>query len=171
MRKSVLVLLLLLSSLVASAQLVIPGTGVTFSLKQNEWLYMRTLEMDGGAEMYLYCYTGKVVVDQVGDTVLPFLRIYVNSDYAGDVYELAYERYMQQPFQSVKEYTQGIGLPRSGGLGYEGAYTNPTDQKDYRFMMTYFKDRGAAVEFRLETTKDTYDDMLPVFKSVMSSLK
>ena len=121
--------------------------------------------------MYLYCYTGHVLVDMEGDTVLPFLRIYVNKNYDGDLYDLAYERYEAQPFQSLKEYSKGNGLPSNGGIGYIGAYTNPSDQKDYQFFMTYFKDKGTSVEFRLETTKDTFEEMEFEFTDILSSIK
>ena len=70
-----------------------------------------------------------------------------------------------------KEFTKGDGLPSKGGIGYIGAYTNPSDQKDYRFYMTYFVDRGTMVEFRLETTNDTFDEMDFEFKDILSSIK
>ncbi len=155
----------------ASAQIGIPGTQVTFRLNGDDWRYLRTFQLDDGADIYLYCYVGQMLLDDEGDTVLPFLRIYVNEDYDGDIYELAYERYMQQPFQSLNEYTHGPGLPKRGGLGYVGAYTNPSDQKDYQFMMTYFKDGDVTVEFRLETTKDTFQEMEFEFNDILESLK
>jgi len=170
-KKLFLTLLLLAAATVASAQLTIPGTGITYRLNSEDWRYLRTFELAEGGDIYLYCYTGHVLVDMEGDTVLPFLRIYVNKDYDGDLYELAYERYEAQPFQSLKEYTKGEGIPSEGGIGYIGAYTNPTDQKDYQFYMTYFKDRGTSVEFRLETTKDTFDEMDFEFKDILSSIK
>ncbi|MBR1766452.1 MAG: hypothetical protein IJ745_05370 [Bacteroidales bacterium] len=162
--------LLLVGSL-ASAQLTIPGTGVTYRLNNEDWRYLRSFELPEGGDVYLYCYTGHVLTDTEGDTVLPFLRIYVNKNYSGDIYELAYERYEVQPFQSINEYSKGDGLPSKGGLGYMGTYTNPADQKDYQFYMTYFKDRGATVEFRLETTKDTFEEMDFEFKDILSSIK
>ncbi len=162
---------MLCASLAVSAQLRIPGTGIQFRLNSDDWRYLRTFEVEDGADVYLYCYTGEVIVDTEGDTVLPFLRIYVNENYDGDVYEMAYERYMEQPFQSLDEYTKGPGLPKSGGIGYVGAYTNPTDQKDYQFMMTYFSDKGVMVEFRLETTTDTFGDMEFEFRDIMGSVK
>ena len=162
---------LVAAGLSASAQMRIPGTNVQFRLNADDWRYMRTFEMGDGGDVYLYCYTGEVMVDSEGDTVLPFLRIYVNENYDGDVYELAYERYMEQPFQSLDEYTKGPGLPKSGGLGYVGAYTNPSDQKDYQFFMTYFSDKGVMVEFRLETTTDTFGDMEFEFRDVLGSIK
>jgi hypothetical protein len=170
-KKLFLTMLLLAAATVASAQLTIPGTDITYRLNSEDWRYLRTFELAEGGDVYLYCYTGHVLVDMEGDTVLPFLRIYVNKDYDGDLYELAYERYEAQPFQSLKEYTKGEGIPSKGGIGYIGAYTNPTDQKDYQFYMTYFKDRGTSVEFRLETTKDTFDEMDFEFKDILSSIK
>lgn len=155
----------------ASAQVRIPGTNVQFRLNNDDWRYLRTFEDADGANIYLYCYTGEVVVDSEGDTVLPFLRIYVNENYDGGVYEMAYERYMEQPFQSLDEYTKGPGLPKSGGIGYVGAYTNPTDQKDYQFMMTYFSDKGVMVEFRLETTTDTFGELEFEFRDILGSIK
>lgn len=170
-KKLILTALMVVVAGVASAQLTIPGTNITYRLNSEDWRYLRTFELAEGGDIYLYCYTGHVLVDMEGDTVLPFLRIYVNKDYDGDLYELAYERYEAQPFQSLKEYTKGEGLPSKGGIGYIGAYTNPTDQKDYQFYMTYFKDRGTSVEFRLETTKDTFEEMDFEFKDILSSIK
>lgn len=170
-KRLLFVLLLLAGSGAATAQLTIPGTNVTYRLNNEDWRYLRTFELAEGGDVYLYCYTGHVLVDMEGDTVLPFLRIYVNKDYDGDLYELAYERYEAQPFQSLKEYTKGEGIPSKGGLGYIGAYTNPSDQKDYQFYMTYFEDKGTSVEFRLETTKDTFDEMDFEFKDILSSIK
>ena len=170
-KKLILTALMVVVAGIASAQLTIPGTNITYRLNGEDWRYLRTFELAEGGDVYLYCYTGHVLVDMEGDTVLPFLRIYVNKDYDGDLYELAYERYEAQPFQSLKEYTKGEGIPSEGGIGYIGAYTNPTDQKDYQFYMTYFKDRGTSVEFRLETTKDTFDEMDFEFKDILSSIK
>lgn len=170
-KKLILTALMVVVAGIASAQLTIPGTNITYRLNGEDWRYLRTFELAEGGDVYLYCYTGHVLVDMEGDTVLPFLRIYVNKDYDGDLYELAYERYEAQPFQSLKEYTKGDGLPSKGGIGYIGAYTNPTDQKDYQFYMTYFKDRGTSVEFRLETTKDTFEEMDFEFKDILSSIK
>ena len=167
----ILTALLLAVPVVANAQIGIPGTQVTFRLNGDDWRYLRTFQLEDGADVYLYCYVGQLLLDDEGDTVFPFLRIYVHEDYEGDIYELAYERYMQQPFQSLNEYTHGAGLPKRGGLGYVGAYTNPSDQKDYQFMMTYFKDGDATVEFRLETTKDTFKEMEFEFNDILESIK
>lgn len=169
--KTVVLALLMAMASSAAAQITIPGTSVSFRLNGDDWRYLRTFKLEDGADIYLYYYVGHVLVDLEGDTVLPCLRIYVNEDYDGDVYELAYDRYMLQPFQSVDEYTHGPGLPKDGGIGYMGAYTNPSSQKDYQFLMTYFKSRGTAVEFRLETTKDTFEEMEFEFKDILGTLK
>ncbi len=153
------------------AQMAIPGTTVSFTLPADEWSYVRTFTLDDGASVYLYSYVGETLVEATGDTALPFLRIYVNPKYSGDIYSLAYDRYVAQPFQSLTEYTKGDGLPRGGGLGYEGIYTNPADGKDYRILMTYFKERRTAVEFRLETSRGTYDRMESRFKEILKSVK
>ena len=156
----------------ASAQLTIPGTSVTFRLNNEDWRYLRTYELPDGGDVYLYCYVGHVVTDMEGDTILPFLRIITYKYYDGDIYEFIYERYEQQPYQSVMEFSKGDGIPSScGGLGYIGAYTNPADQKDYQFYMTYFVSNNTSVEFRLETTKDTFEDMNFEFKDILSTIK
>ena len=62
-------------------------------------------------------------------------------------------------------------MPKSGGVGYVGLYTNPSDGKDYKFMMTYFKSLNAAVEFRLETTEDTFNEMEFEFEDILNSIK
>ena len=154
----------------ARAQIVIPGTSVTFSLGDKEWQYLRTFKLDDGANVFLYSYIGEVLVDASGDTVIPFLRIYVRENYGGDVYQLAYDRYVKQPFQSLREYTKGPGLPH-GGLGYEGIYTSPSDGRDYRFLMTYFKDRRTVVEFRLETSRSTWETMKGRFTDLLNTVK
>ena len=169
--KMMVIAVAMLLPAMVSAQLTIPGTNVTYRLDNESWRYLRTFELPEGGDIYLYCYTGHVVVDTEADTVLPFLRIYVNRNYDGDLYDLVYERYEKQPYQSLKEFTKGDGLPSKGGIGYMGAYTNPSDQKDYRFYMTYFVDRGTMVEFRLETTNDTFDEMDFEFKDILSSIK
>ena len=155
----------------AQAQLTIPGTQVTYRLNNEDWRYLRTFSLKEGGDIYLYCYTGEVFTDEGGDTVVPYLRIYVNSHFDGDLYELVYNRYLERPYQSLEEYSKGPGLPKSGGLGYEGIYTNPRDHKDYRFMMTYFQDKKTMVEFRLETTVDTYDEMEPLFRTILNSVQ
>lgn len=156
---------------VATAQLNIQGTRYSFELNNEDWRYLRTFDMGDGSTTYLYCYVGEVLFDEAGDTVLPFLRVYVKQNYADDLYQFIYERYEDQPYQSLNEWTKGLGLPKNGGLGYEGIYTHPTERRDYRFMMTYFRDKRTVVEFRLETTRETYEDMEVKFRNVLSTIK
>jgi len=170
LRRWLLLAALLLTVANVSAQINIPGTSASFELDNNEWRYLRTFTSDDGAHTYYYCYVGEVLLDPSGDTVLPTLRIYVIDGYGDDLYELVYDRYVDQPYQSLREWNKGEGLPRTGGLGYEGIYTKPTDKQDYRFLMTYFKERRTAVEFRLETTRETYEDMEVKFKNILSSI-
>lgn len=171
MKQWLVLALLLLTAGVASAQLNIPGTTLSFNLNSEEWVYLRTFKTDDGANVYLYSYVGETLVEAPGDTALPFLRIYVKENYIGDVYQLAYDRFVTEPFQSLNEFTRGAGLPRTGGLGYEGIYTSPVDQRDYRFLMTYFKDHRTIVEFRLETSRGTYQHMEPKFRDILSTIK
>lgn len=168
--KTLTLFTLMLMPLLAHAQLNIQGTKYSFDLDANEWRYLRTFKMDDGGTTYLYAYVGEVLLDEAGDTVLPYLRIYVREKYDDDIYQFVYERYEEKPYQSLKEYSQGPGLPKSGGLGYEGMYTQTTEQRDYHFYMTYFKERRTMVEFRLETTRDTFDEMEVKFKKILESV-
>ena len=165
------VMAMLLLSGAAMAQLNIQGTRYSFDLDAEEWRYLRTFDMGDGETTYLYCYVGEVLLDEAGDTVLPFLRIFIKQNYADDIYQFVYDRYEDQPYQSLNEWSKGIGLPKSGGLGYEGIYTKPSERRDYRFMMTYFRDKRTVVEFRLETTRETYEDMEVKFRKVLNTIK
>lgn len=175
MKKTLTLLLLTIAMFlagdVAAQTIKIPGTENSLTLAADSWNYLRTFTLDDGANVYIYYYSKNPVVDGTGDTVLPCLRIYVNKYYKGDLFSLVYQRYVAQPYQSLREYMHGPGLPKSGGIGYEGAYTNPKEQRDYEFMMTYFKSGSAYVELRLETTKDTYNQMKGEFTNVLNSLK
>ena len=116
-----------------------------------------------------YYYTAKILVSK-GDTALPYLRIRVRKNYTGTLYDYVYDRYITEPYQPLKDYTSGLGLPKSGGMGYIGAYTNLSDKRDYQFRMVYFKVQNTVVEFRLETTKATYPQMEKEFESILGSL-
>ena len=95
----------------------------------------------------------------------------VRKNYTGPIYNFVFDRYNREPYESLSDYTQGLGLPRSGGMGYVGAYTNVKDKKDYQFRMVYFKVQNTIVEFRLETTRATYAQMEKEFESILKSLK
>lgn len=156
----------------AGAQTIkIPGTASSLALTEGSWSYLRTFQLDDGADVYVYYYSKTTILSRDGDTVLPCLRIYVNKKYTGDLTGLVFQRYMAQPYQSLQEYQRGPGLPKSGGFGYLGAYTNPTEGKDYGLLMTYFKSGTAFVELRLETTADTFEMMREEFNKVLSTVK
>ena len=173
MMKKILHLLLLGSFLLllfhpASAQERIPGTKVTYQFP-SKWKYLSTTTIDKNTKLYLFCYKEHAVVAD-GDTTLPFLRIYVRKNYTKPISDLVFERYMGQPYQSLDDYTHGLGLPATGGMGFVGAYTNTKDRRDYQFRMVYFKEANTIVEFRLETTRNTYTQMEPEFEQILKSL-
>ena len=152
----------------AVAQVTIPGTRVQFSFP-SKWKYLESEKRDANTTQYLYYYSATDVVDD-GDTALPFLRIVVRSNYSSQLTDFVYDRYMQAPYQPLDDYSQGLGLPRSGGMGYVGAYTHPKDKRDYQFRMVYFMVPNAIVEFRLETTRATYSQMEKEFTTILQSL-
>lgn len=156
-------------SFTAESQIRIPDTRVVFNFPDGGWKYLKTLQPDKNITVYLYAYIAKDIVDNDGDTIPPFMRIYVHKNYSEDVFDLAYSRYSQQPFQSLEEYVDG--LPTKDGIGYIGAYTSAIDGKDYQFRMIYFKDRNNGIEIRLETTRDTFEKMDREFTRVMKSVR
>lgn len=168
MRKLFTTLVLVMIAAAAAAQIKVPGTNVEFNLPTNEWKYLQTTKVDKNTNVYLYSYNARNVIDQEGDTIIPFLRIYVRKNYTKSVYDLAYDRFTAQPFQALDEYTEG--LPNSG-IGYIGAYSSAYDEKDHQFRMIYFKDRNTALEFRAETTVDTYNDFADTFKKILESIQ
>lgn len=152
----------------AQAQVSIPGTKVKFTFP-SKWKYLNTEKVDANTQRYLYYYTDHVVAAK-GDTTLPFLRIYVRKNYTAPLFDYVFERYSKEPYQSLSDYTEGLGLPKMGGMGYVGAYTNVQDKKDYQFRMVYFKVQNTVVEFRLETTRATYKMMEKEFIAILKSL-
>jgi hypothetical protein len=168
-RLFVVAMVLLALSGVAQAQVAIPGTKVQYTFP-SKWKYLSTQTVDANTTQFLYFYNAKTIASK-GDTTLPFLRIVVRKNYTAPIYDFVFERYNREPYQSLSDYTQGLGLPKSGGMGYIGAYTNLKDKKDYQFRMVYFKVQNTIVEFRLETTRATYPLMEKEFESILKSLK
>lgn len=171
MKKKLLFLLLLAGlcgGMLQAQQVRIVGTNVSFTFP-SKWKYLNTTKVDANTNVYLYCYKQQTVCHK-GDTALPFLRIYVRKNFTGSVFDLAFQRYSKQPYQSMTDYVKGLGLPKAGGLGYVGAYTNTKDKKDYQFKMVYFKEKNTIVEFRLETTRATFKQMEKEFDSILGSL-
>ena len=155
-------------SAAAQTQVGIPGTKVKYSF-QGKWNFLNSQRVDNNTTVYLYYSTSKIIVSK-GDTALPNLRIRVRKHYTGELFDYVYDRYVAEPYQPLKDYTSGLGLPKSGGMGYIGAYTNLSDKKDYQFRMVYFKVNNTVVEFRLETTKATYPQMEKEFEAILGSL-
>lgn len=151
------------------AQVAIPGTKVHYTFP-SKWKYLSSQRVDANTMQYLYFYNAKPVVSK-GDTTLPFLRIFVKKNYTKSVYDFVFERYSKEPYESLLDYTEGLGLPKTGGMGYIGAYTNIKDKKDYQFRMIYFMVGTTIVEFRLETTRATYKMMEKEFESILRSIK
>lgn len=152
----------------AQTQVGIPGTKVKYSLP-GKWNFLNAQRIDNNTTVYLYYYTSRIIVSK-GDTALPNLRIRVRKNYTGELFEYVYDRYVAEPYQPLKDYVSGLGLPKNGGMGYIGAYTNLSDKKDYQFRMVYFKVNNTVVEFRLETTRATYPQMEKEFESILGSL-
>ncbi len=169
MRRIILIIALMLANVAAMSQIKVPGTRVTFDFPNQGWKFLKTITVDKTTTVYLYSYTGEKFVDPSGEKTPPFMRVYVKKNYTDDILNLAYARFLQQPFQSINEYFEG--LPAEGGIGYLGAYTSTTDETDYKFQMIYFKDKNNAIEIRLETTIDTYDKMEKEFDAVRKTVK
>jgi len=159
-----LLLAVLLAPMAVSAQINIPQTHFSFSFPQGGWKYLQTTPVDKNTTVYLYSYNDHYVIDNAGDTIIPFMRIYVRKNYTGSVYDLAYNRFMSQPFQSLNEFN--LSKPAEGTLGYWGAYTSDEDGKDYEFMMYYFKEKNTIFEVRLETSRDNYEEFEQQFKDI-----
>ena len=166
MKKHLFLALLLAVATSATAQIKIPNTHVSFSFPDGGWKYLETSNPDKNSTVYLYSYAADYVIDNTGDTVLPFMRIYVRRNFEGSVYEMAYSRFNAQPFQSLDEYVSD-----DGSFGYLGAYTNNDDGKDYEFRMLYIKDKNTAIEIRLETTRYNFDDFDSKFLDILKTVK
>ncbi|MBP5547721.1 MAG: hypothetical protein J6X58_02370 [Bacteroidales bacterium] len=157
-------LIMLAITIAASAQIKIPETKVSFSFPNGGWKYLETNKINNNTVVYLYSYSKENVVDN-GDTVIPFMRIYVRKNFQGSVFDLAYQRFTTQPFESLGEY------PFLDGLGYQGIYADDGDNKEYQFRMVYIKDRTTAIEIRLETSRGTYDKFDKEFMSILNTVK
>lgn len=169
MKKTLLLILMIITGMLAMAQNRIPKSNVAFGFPNGGWKYLKTIEVDESTNVYLYCYCAKIVVDKVGDTILPFMKIYVKKNYTEPLFNLVYNRYEGEPYQTLEEYNEG--LPSADGIGYKAIYRNGQDNKDYLFNMIYFKDKNTAIEIRLETTKDTYEDFEDDFKAILGTVK
>ena len=166
---ALLVLLMIaMAGCMAQTQVTIPGTKVKYTFP-GKWNYLKADKVDKNTTVYFYYYSSRILVSK-GDTALPYLRIRVRKNVTGDLVDYVYDRYVAEPYQPLRDYTQGLGLPKSGGMGYIGAYTNLGNKKDYQFRMVYFKVQNTIIEFRLETTRATYASMEKEFEDILRSL-
>ncbi len=169
MRKTMLFLSLLVAGMIATAQVFIPGTRATFDFPNGGWKYLQTSTVDKEAHVYLFVYGQKDVVDAAGDTVLPCLRVFVHNNYTKNIYNFIMERYGQQPYESLEEYSGTVAGAES--FGYVAAYKDPVDSKFYQTRMLYFKDGNIAIEFRLEAPMDVYPAFEKEFADIAATLK
>ena len=168
MRRTFLFASLLAAALAAAAQVNVPGTNVYFDFPDGGWKYLQTTEVDKNTNVYLFTYGAQNVVDSKGDTVLPCLRVYVRKNYEQSMFKFIMERFRDQPYESLEEYNEGI--PGQEPFGYIAAYTDQVDRKDYQMRMVCFKEGTTVVEFRLETTLDTYPAFEQAFAKIASTL-
>ena len=162
----ILLAFIAISTALSAQQIKIPNSRCTFSFPNGGWKYLQTNQISDDAVVYLYSYSKDYVIDNTGDTVLPFMRIYVKKNFTGTVYDLAYSRFMTQPFQSLDEF-----LRPDGSFGYWGAYTNEDDGKDYEFLMLYLTDQNTGFEVRIECTRDNYEQFEKDFKDIINTVK
>ena len=163
-------IIMVVMTLAASAQMTIPGTKITYDIDADEWKFLKTIDIDKNTKVYLFSYKAELLVDADGEETLPYLKIFVQKNYKKSVYELVYERYLQQPYQAIDEYSSSYGLPEKDGLGYVGIYTNLQDDKIYMFRMNYCITAGTAVEFRIETTQNNYSHLESKISEIFNSI-
>ena len=169
MKRLLLILTMVLVSFYASAQVRVPGTSVFFVFPNEGWKYLQTTKVDKNVSVYLYSFDRRVVVDAEGDTVLPYLSVYVKKNCTESVYDVVYQRYESRPYQSLNESVENV--PGGDGIFYVGAYRSAYDNKEYEFRMLYMKVKNTLIEFRLETTQDTFEEFDEEFLVILNSIK
>lgn len=167
--RKVILLIVLMVSLSAIAQNRVPNTPIAFELPAGQWKFLQVTPVDRNTNVYLYSFKARNVIDAEGDTVLPYMSIYVQQNYRGSIYDLVYSRYTKHPYQSLNEQSEGLAFNEA--IAYVGAYASNDDGKVYEFRMLYFKHNNTAYEFRLETTADTFDEFDEAFKTIIESIK
>lgn len=152
-----------------TAQITVPKGNFQFDFPGERWKYLETLDIDKSTTVYLYSRV-KEIVSANGDTVLPFLRIYVKSDIGNkNVMDMSMERFMQQPFNVVDEFSTSEYFKAKDAIGYIGV-VKYNDTPDGQFYMIYFTNKGVLVEFRLETEKSTFATMKAEFEEILNTI-
>ena len=168
--KSKFFLLLLLSfAISASAQINLPKSHFNFDFPEGGWKYLQTTNIDKNTTIYLYSRT-VCVLSKDGDTILPFLRIYVKENVDNfTAMDFALRRFLKQPFDVLEEFTASQFLPTEDAIGYVGQYKDKSNI-NCQFYMIYFVYKKTLVEFRLETSADTFDKLKEEFEGILNTI-
>ena len=167
MKKNVIFLCLSLFFSCLFAQVRIPDANFSFELPKG-WKYLSTTKVDNKTKIYLY---SQQEIVQKGDTVLPYLTIYVRTSYKDKTaMEMSIDRFMQHPFQAVEEYTQGLFLPTNDAIAYLGVNRDEEDGTENQFYTLYFVHKNTGVEFRLSTSMSTFEQMKDEFETILKSV-
>lgn len=151
-----------------SAQITLPNSHFQFTLPEGKWKYLETIDVDANTHVYLY--SSLPVVSKDNDTSLPFIRIYVKNNIGQkNSFDFAMDRFMQQPFMIVDEFSSSSFLPCKDAMGYVGVYKDDNAQRS-KFLMLYFVHKSTLVEFRLETTEESYPQKKTEFENILETI-
>ena len=152
-----------------SAQISIPKSYFKFTLPEGRWKYLETFEVD--ATTHVYLYSSVPVVSKTNDTTLPFIRVYVKNNIGKDnSLDYAMRRFMQQPFMIVDEFSNSPFLPCKDAIGYVGLYKDDDTSVRNKFYMIYFVHKSTIVEFRIETTEESFEQKRAEFEQIIKSI-
>ncbi len=151
------------------AQITLPQSNFQFTLPEGKWKYLETVNVDANTHVYLY--SSVPVVSKDNDTTLPFLRVYVKNNIGKDnSVDFAMRRFMKQPFIIVDDFYESPLLPCKDAIGYVGLYKDDDSAKRNKFYMLYFVNKSTLVEFRLETTEESFAQKQAEFEQIMKSI-
>ena len=151
------------------AQITLPQSNFQFTLPEGKWKYLETVNVDANTHVYLY--SSLPVVSKDNDTTLPFVRVYVKNNIGKDnSVDFAMRRFMQQPFIIVDDFYDSPLLPCKDAIGYVGLYKDDDSAQRNKFYMIYFVNKSTLVEFRLETTEESFAQKQAEFEQIMKSI-
>ncbi len=169
MKNKISAVLFLMLAMSVSAQIRLPNSHFNFDFPEGGWKYLQTTNVDENTTIYLYSRT-VCVLSKKNDTVLPFLRIYVKKNTGNSTaMDFALRRFMKQPFVVVEEFTASQFLPTEDAIGYIGQYTDKSGMQ-CQFYMIYFVYKKTLVEFRLETSLDTFNQLKEEFEQILNTI-
>ncbi len=167
MKKHILFIALAMSFVGLFAQVRIPDGNFSFELPKG-WKYLSTNKVDNRTKVYLYA---SQEIASSSDTTLPFLRIYVRTSTKNKTaMELSIDRFMEQPFQTLEEYTEGLYLPTKDAIAYLGVNRDEVDGTENQFYILYFMHKNTAIEFRLQSTMATFEQVKTEFENILKSI-